>query len=141
MLQANGMAGPVFISVGTAEKMSKFLELNPKINAQMAFVDDSSTFDAYEAVGFKKLGDSVPKNINMKAPALSGAQWWAYASNVMKLSPVDVKNMKAEVPEGVLRLGGTFVLDGDQVVYAWADAVPGDLPGVDNVLAAVGVSV
>ena len=74
MLQANGMAGPVFISVGTAEKMSKFLELNPKINAQMAFVDDSSTFDAYEAVGFKKLGDSVPKNINMKAPALSGAQ-------------------------------------------------------------------
>jgi hypothetical protein len=42
-------------------------------------------------------------------------QWWAYASNVMKLSPVDVKNMKAEVPEGVLRLGGTFVLDGDQV--------------------------
>lgn len=134
------MAGPLFISVGTAEKISKFLELNPKIDGAMAFVDTSSTFDAYEAVGFKKLGDSIPSSVNMKAPTLSGAQWWAYARNVMTLSPVDTKNMKAEVPEGVLRLGGTFVLDGDQVVYAWADAVPGDIPDVDQVLQSVGVS-
>jgi len=134
------MAGPLFISVGTAEKMSKFLELNPKIDGALAFVDASSTFDAYEAVGFKKLGDSIPSSVNMKAPTLSGAQWWAYARNVMTLSPVDTKNIKPEVPEGVLRLGGTFVLDGDQVVYAWADAVPGDIPDVDQVLQSVGVS-
>lgn len=129
----------MFISVGKHEKLKKFLELNPKIDPAMAFVDESPTFDAYAAVGFGKIGDNVPNMGNFKLPGLSGAQWWNYASNVMGLSPVDMDNLKPEIPEGVTRLGGTFVVDGEAVVYAWADSVPGDTPEVKVVFEASGI--
>lgn len=130
----------MFISVGQHEKLAKFLELNPKIDANMALTDDSATFEAYRAVGFGKIGDNVPNMANLGMPKLSASQMWSYATNMMNLSPVDMNNMKAEVPEGVLRLGGTFVIDDDRVVYAWSDSVPGDTPEVDEVLRAVGLN-
>lgn len=136
MLQNAGVAGPLFISVGKHKKLNKFLELNPKIDPTMAFVDESPTFEAYKAVGFGKIGDNKPNMANMKTPSLSGSQWWSYVSNVMSLSPVDTENIKAEVPEGVLRLGGTFVIDGEAIIYAWSDSVPGDVPEVETVLKA-----
>ena len=40
-----------------------------------------------------------------------------------------------ELPEGVLRLGGTFALDRDIVLYSYEEGVPGDTPNVDNVIA------
>jgi hypothetical protein len=39
-----------------------------------------------------------------------------------------------EVPEGVLRLGGTFVVKGDKVLYQWNDRLPGDHPDIQEVL-------
>ena len=39
-----------------------------------------------------------------------------------------------EIPEGVLRLGGTFVVSGNDIVYRWNDTVPGDHPDINNVL-------
>jgi hypothetical protein len=39
-----------------------------------------------------------------------------------------------EIPEGVLRLGGTFVMNGDQIIYRWSDRLPGDHPDIEEVL-------
>ncbi len=41
------------------------------------------------------------------------------------------------VPEGVLRLGGTFVLNGNDVLYAQAEELPGMSPEIKDVLALV----
>mmetsp|Transcript_45592 Transcript_45592/g.87184 ORF Transcript_45592/g.87184 Transcript_45592/m.87184 type:complete len:145 (+) Transcript_45592:459-893(+) len=137
MLQHSDVAGPIFISLGKHEKLQKFLELNPKINGEFAFVDESPTFEAYNAVGFGKILDENfnPNLSSMKVPGLNTSQWIEYAKNVVGLSPVDLENIKAEVPEGTARLGGTFVIDGDEVLYAWSDSVPWDTPSVEDVLA------
>ena len=39
-----------------------------------------------------------------------------------------------EIPEGVLRLGGTFVVSGNDIVYRWSDRLPGDHPDIQQVL-------
>lgn len=41
-----------------------------------------------------------------------------------------------EVPEGVLWTGGTFVVQGSEVLYQWTDTVPGNHPVIDDVLTA-----
>ena len=69
-----------------------------------------------------------------------GAIAWTYLKNVMKLSPVDAGALKfGEIPEGVMRLGGTFVLrrmeDGSiEEIYRHEDKVPGDHPSIEEVL-------
>lgn len=99
-------------------------------------VDDYS-FSAYKSVGFKSFTDvdtDTIKDVKMSAPELSFKQWMSYFGNVMKVSPVP-KDMKfGDVPEGVLRLGGTFVISGDEVVYQWSDRIPGDHPNIANVV-------
>ena len=50
----------------------------------------------------------------------------------MELSPVEPGSK--EFPEGVKRLGGTFVIDGDDVIYQWNDRIPGDNPDLDDVM-------
>jgi len=72
---------------------------------------------------------------NMGAPDLGGWKGWlGYFSAVGKVSPIP-KDMKfGEVPEGVLRLGGTFVIKGNDILYRWSDRLPGDHPDIDNVL-------
>lgn len=130
------MAGPIFISIGDAEKLNKFLELNPQVPREKSFVDDSSDFTAYQSAGFGKIGETEVKKVEMAKPELTGQQWFTYARNVMALSPVPKDLKFGEFPEGVLRLGGTFVLDGDKVIYAWADPIPGQHPAVEDVIAA-----
>jgi len=56
----------------------------------------------------------------------------------MNLAPVP-KNPKLEVPEGVLKLGGVFVLVGDDIVYGFAEPVPGQHAPIDDVLRAAGI--
>eukprot|EP00978_Attheya_sp_CCMP212_P027219 scaffold91019_cov49-Attheya_sp.AAC.2 len=129
--------GPIFISIGDSEKLETFLELNPYIPRDKAFVDDYS-FAAYKSAGFGRF-DETPKEdlegFKMEAPDLGGfGGWMKYMGNVMKLAPVP-KDMKfGEVPEGVLRLGGTFVVKGDDVVYQWSDKIPGDHPDIPSVI-------
>mmetsp|Transcript_27908 Transcript_27908/g.38589 ORF Transcript_27908/g.38589 Transcript_27908/m.38589 type:complete len:145 (+) Transcript_27908:442-876(+) len=138
ILQNAGVAGPVFISVGDSLKLKKFLKVNPKISKEFSFVDDSPEFDAYTNAGFGKIGDRDPsKDFKMKAPKLSGKEWWTYARNVIGVSPVQ---KGGGFPTGVLRLGGTFVIDDEQVLYAWSDSVPGDVPELQAVFKAMGVN-
>lgn len=100
------------------------------------FVDDY-TFDAYKKVGFKsftEMDKEAVKEVKMTAPNLSLQEWIGYFSNVGKVTPIP-KGMKfGEVPEGVLRLGGTFVVKGDKVLYQWNDRLPGDHPDIQEVL-------
>jgi hypothetical protein len=41
------------------------------------------------------------------------------------------------LPQGVLRLGGTFAVDGGAVLFAHSDGVPGDHPNVADVIDAL----
>lgn len=132
----SGIAGPIFISIGDEEKLKAFLDKNPHIPTTQAFVDDDlKTFGAYKAAGFGRFDEQDPevaKQVQMTAP--SGINWWNYATTVMKVSPIPKDQKFGEVPEGVLRLGGTFVVSGDDIVYRWSDRLPGDHPNVQEVL-------
>lgn len=136
-----GIAGPLFISIGDKEKLGKFLELNPKIPREKMFGDDFS-FDAYSQAGFgifdivnmSEAEKEEVKNVKLEAPDLGLKGWWNYMTNVMSLSPIEKGKELDGIPEGVLRLGGTFVVSGDTVVYQWSDKVPGDHPNLDTVL-------
>ena len=133
------MAGPFFISIGDREKLVKFLELNPKIPRDKAFVDDYK-FKAYNTMGLKSISDmnkeELMKGFKQRTAKLGGFRgWWQYISNAAALSPID--KSKSGIPEGVLRLGGTFVVSGDDIVYQWNDKVPGDHPDPSAVLDAV----
>jgi hypothetical protein len=116
-------------------KLSKFLELNPDIPSQLMFVDNYD-FDAYNSVGFgsmKDLNNSKVKDIQLSAPKLGGfGGWWKYISNVASISPIEPG--KQGIPEGVLRLGGTFVIDKDKLIYLWKDVVPGNTPDLEDVM-------
>lgn len=139
-IDAKGGVGPLFVSIGDSKKLDKFLELNPLIPRRQAFVDDYE-FGAYGAAGLGKMemGQDVPEGIadKMSAPDLGGiGGWWNYLSNVMDLSPIP-EGKAMEFPEGVKMLGGTFVVDGDEVVFTYKDPVPGVTPDTDAILAAI----
>uniref|UniRef100_A0A7R9WY51 Uncharacterized protein n=1 Tax=Craspedostauros australis TaxID=1486917 RepID=A0A7R9WY51_9STRA len=69
----------------------------------------------------------------MTAPDLGAKGWWNYLTSVSKVSPIP-KDMKfGDVPVGVLRLGGTFVVNGNDIVYRWSDQLPGDHPDIEQV--------
>uniref|UniRef100_A0A7S2WDZ0 Uncharacterized protein n=1 Tax=Rhizochromulina marina TaxID=1034831 RepID=A0A7S2WDZ0_9STRA len=79
-------------------------------------------------------GQPLPDGVKFSNPGLSAGQWWQYLTNVAKISPIP-KDMKfGDVPQGVLRLGGTFVVDRGEVIYSRADKIPGDHPDVGEVL-------
>ena len=113
------------------------MEKNPYIPRESAFVDGYD-FDAYKAAGFGRF-DEVDKDVakeatkNMGAPDIGFQGWLNYFTSVGKVSPIP-KDMKfGEVPEGVLRLGGTFVVKGNDIVYRWSDRLPGDHPDIAEI--------
>lgn len=129
--------------MGDAEKLTNFLELNPKITRDMIFVDGAdglTSFPAYDAVGLGSLDNIMENKDETKeaakkvgAPNLGGpGAWWKYVKNVVKVSPVGRNGST----EGVKRLGGTFVLDGSGLTYAYADPLPGVEAPIDDVVAA-----
>ena len=88
-------------------------------------------------MGFQSFTDvdpEVAKNVTMTAPNLTFREFLKYFSAVGKVSPIP-KDMKfGQIPEGVLRLGGTFVVNGEDIIYQWSDRVPGDHPDIQEVL-------
>jgi len=137
-LKESGVGGPIFVTIGDAEKLNSFLDVNSFIPREQAFVDDYS-FDAYKAAGFGRfdqVGKEDVKNIKMTAPELGFGEWINYFTTVGKVSPIP-KDMKfGEVPEGVLWTGGTFVIQGNEVLYQWTDTVPGNHPEIEDVVKA-----
>ena len=133
------MEGPIFVSIGDAEKLSKFLELNPNIPRDRAFVDDYE-FKAYEAAGFGAIDTSSDDEAvkqaakNLKPPPFSAKQWWSYLTNVGGLSPIPPNMKFGEIPAGVLRLGGTFAVKDGSVIFAHSDKVPGDHPDIEAIV-------
>lgn len=138
-MEDEGVSGPIFVSIGDEAKLNKFLDLNPCIPREKAFVDDMVSFDAYNAVGFGRFDEADKddiRDVKLPAPDMGGfGGWWNYLSNVMSISPVPEGMKMGEFPEGVLRLGGTFVIDGRDVIYQWNDKLPGDHPVPEDVFA------
>lgn len=130
--------GPLFVTIGDEEKLNTFLELNPFIPNDQIYVDGYD-FTAYENAIFGRFDEQQDKNIlkdfKMTAPDMPGGigGWWKYIKNVGKLSPIPNDMKFGDIPEGVLRLGGTFVIKDDEVLYQWSDRLPGDHPIVKDV--------
>jgi len=143
-LQAAGVAGPLFISVGQPEQLQQFLDLNPELNKASALIDDSEDFAAYKAAGFNYLMGDKPLETppDFKPPkTMTAGKWWNYMRNVVELAPKPKGGSKlklGEVPPGVKVLGGTYALDGDAVTFSHMDEVPGATPEIEAVLKAVG---
>ena len=100
---------------------------------------DDYEFGAYKTAGFGRF-DEADKEATKEAmkdygaPELGAKGWLNYFTSVMKVSPIP-KDMKfGDVPEGVLRLGGTYVIKGDDILYRWSDTIPGDHPNIEEVL-------
>lgn len=139
-LATAGVAGPLFISVGRADQLKKFVELNPELAGAPALIDDTPTFEAYRTAGFNYLMGDKPLDgpPEMKAPKeLSGGKWWSYLRNVGDLSPVPKDLKFGEFPTGVKVLGGTYAIDGNAVTFSHMDEVPGATPEIEEVLASV----
>lgn len=102
--------------------------------------------ETYRKVGLSSMSDdsfkSSPPSFSTlsKMSAPTNVNPFKYMSNVMKLSPIDKSNIKlGEIPEGVMRLGGTFVLkkngeEGLECLYRHEDEIPGDHPEIGEVL-------
>eukprot|EP00667_Euglena_gracilis_P015117 EG_transcript_15704 len=135
-LQAANVRGPIFLSVGNVANLNMFLELNPHVPRGSIFID-AKDFAAYRTVGFKNLFEVTPTTTRL--PSFSGGEWWAYLSNVRRVIPYGNENDPDAVQRAVRLLGGTFVLDGPDVAYAWRDRVPGDEPEPPAVLEQLGV--
>jgi hypothetical protein len=135
------VAGPLFISVGRPEQLQQFLDVNPELQDAKALIDDSADFAGYKAAGFNVLlGEKTLETPpDFKPPKAMGiGKWMAYMRNVASLSPVP-KDMKfGEFPDGVRVLGGTYAIDGDEVLFSHMDEVPGATPEISAVLKSVG---
>ena len=131
-----GIQGPIFVSIGDEEKLGAFLEKNQHIPLSQIFVeDDLENFSAYKSAGFGRFDETDPaaaKQVKLAAP--KGLNWWNYLTSLTKVSPIPKdQKLGGGIPEGVLRLGGTFVVNGDEIVYRWSDRLPGDHPDIQEV--------
>ncbi|GMH57452.1 hypothetical protein TrRE_jg8932 [Triparma retinervis] len=121
--------------------MDLWLDVNPAVPREDAFCVPIDNFqETYGAVGLGTMSDGMKGVKDFKLAPPKGVNAWSYLKNVMKLSPVDAGALKfGEIPEGVMRLGGTFVLrrmeDGSiEEIYRHEDKVPGDHPSIEEVL-------
>lgn len=152
-----GVRGPFFVSIGDPAKLEKFLEINSAfLSPDQVFVDGYDRA-VYGTVGFGTFADPVDPNKareaakKLRAPDLGGLKGWlAYLGSAAELAPIPpsavpvaaaaqdgrkgLSSLLPALPEGVLQLGGTLVVRGNEILYLHADAVPGDTPDVDEVL-------
>jgi hypothetical protein len=110
--------------------------MNPTIPRDKIFVDDL-TFPAYDALGFGKFGlDKEHRRYanRVQFPKINNIfKWWQYVTSIPIIGPF--QEGEYGIPEGGLKLGGTFIVKGDDIVYEWRDKLPGDLPNPSDVLA------
>ncbi len=115
------------------------MEKNPYVSREQILVDNYNDFAAYKAAGFGRFDEQDKETLkaakgNMASPELGGWKGTlTYLSSVGKLSPIPADMKFGQFPEGVLRLGGTFVVSGNDIVYRWSDRLPGDHPDIEKV--------
>lgn len=139
--ETNTVRGPIFVSIGSVDKLKLFLEKNPKIPADQILVDDYEHKSYKETMGFERF-DEI-KSINqlrgldpskLVIPlfgTLGVSKLLNYVQNVPALAPLEGDLNWSDLPEGGLRNGGTIVLGGGEdprVLYRWNDKIPGDVP-------------
>jgi hypothetical protein len=101
---------------------------------------DDYDMKAYQSLGLQTLettNDIAAKDAirQLKAPNLGGWKgWWNYLSNSIQLAPIPKDSKPNGIPQGVLMLGGTFVVDGDEVLFWYEDPLPGVEPNLNEVL-------
>lgn len=96
---------------------------------------DTPSFDAYKSMGLGKMFKDKEKTLkgskNFKAPGLSFSGWRDYFSSVGKFVKYEDEKYMLEV---VTQLGATFAVDGDNVVFAYDEGIPGDDPAPSVVI-------
>lgn len=105
-----------------------------------AFVDGYS-FAAYDAAGFGRIdeqdGDVALQALKrVKMPEAEGGLQaaWDFLSSAGKLAPIPEGGIEfGKVPEGVVRLGGAFVVRGNEILYRWSEQLPGDHASIEEV--------
>ena len=101
---------------------------------------DQFYVDGYQTQSYKNAGLSMMDMAslsfsNIKKPKLGGVgQWWKYVSNFKNLAPIPDGGKFGDIPDTVLMLGGTFVMNGDDIIYKWKDSYPGETPNIEEVL-------
>jgi len=101
---------------------------------------DQFYVDGYQTQSYKNAGLSMMDMAslslsNIKKPNLGGVgQWWKYVSNFKNLAPIPDGGRFGDIPDTVLMLGGTFVMNGDEIIYKWKDSYPGETPNIEEVL-------
>jgi len=93
------------------------------------FVDGYQN-NAYKDAGLGTMGMS--SFFNMKQPKLGAGQMFKFLSNFNNLAPPS--DGLGDIPDTVLMLGGTFIVDGDKFSFKWKDAYPGETPKIQEVL-------
>jgi len=136
----NNISGPIFISIGTAEKLQTFLELNPSVPKEAILVDDYS-HKLYKDLGFSRFDQISSDKINdleigklFQLFQLGVGNLFNYATQALTMAPTEGNVNWLDLPEGGLRNGGTLVVNGEDVIYQWCDAIPSDVPKVEDVV-------
>ena len=131
--------GPIFVSIGDPDRLQDFLDKNPSVNPDQMFVDGYD-FAAFKEAGFGRFDqkpEELTTGVEPKPIELGGAKgWWTFLSSFMQLAPVteDMQFPEMLSPEGLLWVGGTFVIRNDNVVYRWNDRISGDHPEASDIL-------
>jgi len=136
----DGVEGPIFVSIGTAEKLRTFLDLNPRVSKDQILVDDYN-HKLYKELGFSRFDQVDLKDIRkldakklFRFFQLGFGNMWNYATKALEMAPVEGGVNWLDLPEGGLRNGGTLVVKGNDVIFQWSDTIPSDVPNVLDVL-------
>jgi hypothetical protein len=120
------------------------------LSPDQVFVDGYDR-SVYGAVGFGTFANPVDPDRareaakRLRAPDLGGLMGWInYLGSAAALAPIPPApaqeggrgtfSLMPGVPEGVLQLGGTLVVQGNEILFQHSDAVPGDTPDLAEVL-------
>mmetsp|Transcript_35163 Transcript_35163/g.84861 ORF Transcript_35163/g.84861 Transcript_35163/m.84861 type:complete len:152 (-) Transcript_35163:167-622(-) len=137
---ASAVTGPIFVSIGTPDKLETFLELNPSVPRESILVDDYD-HRLYKQLGFGRFDEANLKMAGTDARKLfrifdlGPGGMWSYATRFLEMAPLEGTSVDwSDLPEGGMRNGGTLVVSGEEVIYQWSDTIPSDVPNVADVV-------
>ena len=133
--------GPIFVSIGTPEKLETFLELTPTVPREDVLVDDyehrlykNLGFTRFDEIGANQAGGISPRKLTRFFVDLGAGGLFSYATRFLEMAPTEGDVDWRNLPEGGLRNGGTLVVKGDDIIYQWSDKIPSDVPDIEEVV-------